>query len=90
MKIEFENEQEKECLKHIFLDWLLHNGDIDVLGCAPVCRDASSPGCANCVEKIIKHQLESNKLNFRTFGGEERLMEQKIDNLLTELKLIEE
>ena len=91
MKIEFENEQEKECLKHILLDWLLHNGDMDVLKCEPACRDESSPGCASCIEKAINYQLdEYNKLEFWPFGGEEWLMKQKIDNLLEDLELIEE
>ena len=91
MKIEFENEQEKKCLKHILLDWFLHNGDTDVLGCDPACRDESSPGCASCIEKTIDYQLDKyNELEFWTFGGEEWLMTQKIDNLLAELELIKE
>lgn len=90
LKIEFENEQEKECLKHILLDWLMHNGDTDVLGCEPACRNPSSPGCSHCVEELIDFQLNKlSKLKFWAFGGEEWLMKQKIDNLLKELKLIE-
>lgn len=72
MKITFDNEKERECLEHILLDWIACCVE-DPLGCEPVCRDESSSGCADCIHKCIKHQLNSNKLYFSAFGGEEYL-----------------
>lgn len=85
MKIEFKNEQEKECLKHILFDWLTHNGDLDVLGCEPACRNESSPGCDYCIKEMIDYQLDKyNKLEFWPYGGEEWLMQQKVNEAIGE------
>lgn len=80
MKIEFENEQEKECLKHILFDWLTHNGSTDVLGCDPACRDESSPGCDWCIKNTIDMQFNKwNQLKFWCFGGEDWLMKHNVE-----------
>lgn len=80
MKIEFENEQEKECLKYILFDWFTHNGDFDVLGCEPACRNESSPGCDYCIKETLDFQLDKfNKLKFWYYGGEGWIMEQSVD-----------
>ena len=83
MKIEFENDKEKECLKHILFDWLMHNGDSDVLGCEPACRNLESPGCDWCIQDTINMWLDKySKLEFWTFGGENWLMQCGIDKFL--------
>lgn len=80
MKIEFKNEQEKECLKYILLDWFTHNGDFDVLSCDPACRNESSPGCDYCIKKTLDLQLDKfDKLEFWHYGGEEWIMEQSVN-----------
>ena len=83
MKIEFENDKEKECFKHILFDWLMHNGDFDTLGCEPACRDETSPGCDWCIQHNIDWQLDDyNKIMFWVFGGEDWLMQCGIDKFL--------
>ena len=83
MKIEFENDKEKECLKHILFDWFMHNGDSDVLGCEPACRDESSPGCDWCINSVLDMWLNKySELKFWTFGGEDWIMQQSIDKFL--------
>ena len=80
MKIEFENEQEKECLKHILFDWFTHNGDDDVLGCEPACRDESSPGCDWCINNVLNLQIDKWKeIRFQNFGGSDWIMKHGID-----------
>ena len=83
MKIEFENEQEKECLIHILSDWFNHNGQWDVLGCEPACRDEDSPGCYYCIEKTIANSINKyNAIYFWNFGGEECIMEQSVEKYM--------
>lgn len=83
MKIEFQDDKEKECLKHILFDWLMHNGDFDVLGYEPACRNLESPGCDWCINDVLNMQLDKyNKLMFWAFGGEDWLMQQSVDKYL--------
>ena len=84
MKIEFENDKEKECLTYILTDWLIHNGDYDVLACEPACRNEDSPGCAWCIKKAINRYLDNNKIEFWYFGGEDWLMQHGVDKFLEE------
>ena len=79
MKIEFENEKEKETLKHILFDWLMHNGNVDVLGCEPACRNPQSSGCDQCIKELLDMQLDKyKKLEFWCYGGEDWLLQQGV------------
>lgn len=84
MKIEFDNEKEKEVLAHILLDWFTHNGDYDVLGCEPACRDPKSPGCEYCIKDLINYQLNKNKINFCWCGGEDWILQHGIEKWVKE------
>lgn len=75
MKIEFENNTERKTLIHILSEWLIYNNDMDVLGCEPACRNESSPGCDYCIKREIDRQLQKDRINFCTFGGEEWLLD---------------
>ena len=87
MKIEFENEKEKEVLKHILFDWLMHNGDEDVLGCQPACRNPKAISCDICIKEMIDYQLDKfGKLEFWCYGGEDWLLQHGIDEWLEQLK----
>lgn len=78
MKFEFENEQEKEALKHILSEWFINNNDFDVLGCAPGCRNEDSPGCDWCIKDFIDDELNNNSLSFMLLGGEEWILKHTI------------
>ena len=78
MKIEFENDKEKETLSHILLDWFMHNGDLDVLGCEPACRNPESSGCEQCIKEMIDYQLDRNNLEFWSYGGEDWILKHKV------------
>lgn len=80
MKIIFENENEKEALKHILTEWFIHNDDYDVLGCEPACRNESSPGCDWCIEDYFNYYLNQNKLDFNGVGGEEWILKHSISS----------
>lgn len=78
MKIEFENEQEREALKHILSEWFIYNNDYDVLGCEPGCRNEDSPGCDWCIKKNIEEELNDNSFSFWLYGGEEWVLNHTI------------
>ena len=76
MKIEFENDKEKEVLVHILKEWLIYNNDYDdVLGCEPACRNPSSPGCDYCIEENLKIMLDKNQIKFLRFCVENWLLD---------------
>lgn len=78
MKIEFENQLEKETLKHILTEWFSNNDDYDVLGCEPACRDECSPGCEWCISEYFESNLSRNRLSFNCLGGEKHILEHTI------------
>ena len=78
MKIKFENEKEKNCLAHILIDWFINSDIYDPLGCEPACRDESSPGCWDCIQKLINSELDNNELNLTTLGGVDYIIEHTI------------
>ena len=71
MKIQFKNEKEKIALFHILSDWFNNNGDNDVLGCEPACRNPESPSCEHCINDTIEYCLDNNIFHFWMFGGED-------------------
>ena len=82
MKIEFKNDKEKETLSHILVDWFMHNGDDDVLGCQPCCRNPQSSGCEQCIKEMVDCQLDRNELEFWCYGGEDWIQKNDISKFL--------
>ena len=61
-----EQDKQKEVLKHILYEFI-KNID-DPLGCAPACRDESSPGCNYCVKKVLDEMFNENNIKLDFFG----------------------
>ena len=61
-----EQDKQKEVLKYILYEFIKNTDD--PLGCAPACRDESSPGCDYCVKRALDEMFEDNDIRLQDFG----------------------